>query len=54
VQLPRKLVIDTNDANTSDIKATNKLLKGLGCPTPIEVARQKRFNNIVEHDHRFI
>lgn len=52
--LPRKIVIDKSGANTAGIKAVNKMLKGFGCPIPIEMVRQKYLNNIVEQDHRFI
>ncbi len=52
--LPRKIVIDKSGANTAGIKAINKMLKGFGCPIPIEMVRQKFLNNIVEQDHRFI
>lgn len=52
--LPRKIVIDKNGANTAGIKAINKMLKGFGCPIPIEMVRRKYLNNIVEQDHRFI
>ncbi len=52
--LPRKIVIDKSGANTAGIKAINKLLKGFGCPIPIEMVRRKYLNNIVEQDHRFI
>ncbi len=30
------------------------MLKGFGCPIPIEMVRRKYLNNIVEQDHRFI
>ncbi|WP_074739429.1 IS6 family transposase [Ruegeria halocynthiae] len=52
--LPRKIVIDKSGANTAGIKDVNKMLKGFGCPLPIEMVRQKYLNNIVEQDHRFI
>ncbi len=52
--LPRKIVIDKSGANTADIKAINKMLKGFGCPIPIEMVRRKYLNNIIEQDHRFI
>lgn len=52
--LPRKIVIDKSGANTAGIKAVNKMLKGFGCPIPIEMVRRKYLNNIVEQDHRFI
>ncbi len=52
--LPRKIVIDKSGANTAGIKAINKLLKGFGCPVPIEMVRRKYLNNIIEQDHRFI
>ncbi|WP_170575957.1 IS6 family transposase [Ruegeria atlantica] len=52
--LPRKIVIDKSGANTAGIKAINKMLKGFGCPIPIEMVRRKYLNNIVEQDHRFI
>ena len=35
-------------------KAINKMLKGFGCPIPIEMVRRKYLNNIVEQDPRFI
>lgn len=41
-------------ANTAGLKAINKMLKGFGCPVPIEMVRRKYLNNIVEQDHRFI
>ncbi len=53
-RLPRKIVIDKSGANTAGIKAINKMLRGFGCPIPIERVRQKYLNNIVEQDHRFI
>lgn len=31
-----------------------KMLKGFGCPLPIEMVRRKYLNSIVEQDHRFI
>lgn len=52
--LPRKIVIDKSGANTAGIKAINRMLKGFGCPVPIEMVRRKYLNNIVEQDHRFI
>ncbi len=52
--LPREIVIDKSGANTTGIKAINKLLKGFGCPIPIEIVRRKYLINIVEQDHRFI
>ncbi|WP_164662171.1 IS6 family transposase [Tropicibacter sp. Alg240-R139] len=52
--LPRKIVIDKSGANTAGIKAINKMLKGFGCPIPIEMVRRKYLNSIVEQDHRFI
>ncbi len=52
--LPRKIVIDKSGANTAGIKAINKMLKGFGCPIPIEMVRRKYLNNIIEQDHRFI
>ncbi len=52
--LPRKIVIDKSGANTAGIKAINKMLKGFGCPIPIEMVRRKYLNNIVGQDHRFI
>ncbi len=52
--LPRKIVIDKSGANTAGIKAIIKMLKGFGCPAPIEMVRRKYLNNIVEQDHRFI
>lgn len=52
--LPRKIVIDKSGANTAGIRAINKMLKGFGCPIPIEMIRRKYLNNIVEQDHRFI
>ncbi len=52
--LPRKIVIDKSRANTAGIKAIDKMLKGFGCPIPIEMVRRKYLNNIVEQDHRFI
>jgi ribose 5-phosphate isomerase len=39
--LPRKIVIDKSGDNTTGIKAINKLLKGFGCPIPIEIVRRK-------------
>ncbi len=52
--LPRKIVIDKSGANTAGIKAINKMLKGFGCPIPIEMVRRKYFNNVVEQGHGFI
>lgn len=52
--LPRKIVIDKSGANTAGIKAINKMLKGFGCPIPIEMVRRKYLNNIAELEHRFI
>lgn len=52
--LPRKIVIDKSGANTAGIKAINRMLKGFGCPVPIEMVRRKYLNYIVEQDHRFI
>ncbi len=52
--LPRKIVIDKSGANTAGINAINKMLKGFGCPVPIEMVRRKYLNNIVEQDQRFI
>ncbi len=52
--LPRKIVIDKSGTNTAGIKAINKMLKGFGCPIPIEMVRRKYLNNIVEQDHCFI
>ncbi len=52
--LPRKIVIYKSGANTAGIKAVYKMLKGFGCPIPIEMVRRKYLNNIVEQDHRFI
>ncbi|WP_299951984.1 IS6 family transposase [uncultured Ruegeria sp.] len=52
--LPRKIVIDKIGANTAGIKAINNVLKGFGCPIPIEMVRRKYLNNIIEKDHRFI
>ncbi|WP_298856207.1 IS6 family transposase, partial [uncultured Ruegeria sp.] len=52
--LPRKIVIDKSGANTAGITAINKMLKGFGCPIPIEMVRRKYLNNIIEQDHRFI
>lgn len=52
--LPRKIVIDKSGANTAGINAINKMLKGFGCPIPIEMVRRKYLNNIIEQDHRFI
>ncbi len=51
--LPQKIVIDKSGANRAGIKAINKMLKGFGCPIPIEMVRRKYLNNIVEQDHRF-
>lgn len=52
--LPRKIVIDKSGANTAGINAINKMLKGFGCPIPIEMVRRKYLNDIVEQDYRFI
>ncbi|NOC83128.1 IS6 family transposase [Ruegeria sp. HKCCD6428] len=52
--LPKKIVIDKSGANTTGIKAINKMLKSFGCPIPIEMVRRKYLNIIVEQDHRFI
>jgi len=46
--LPRKNVIDKSGANTSSIKAINKMLKGFGCPIRIEMVRRRYLNDIVE------
>jgi putative transposase len=51
---PTEIVIDKRGANTTGIKAINKLLKRFSCPTPIEMVRRKYLINIVEQDHRFI
>ncbi|NOD32676.1 IS6 family transposase [Ruegeria atlantica] len=53
-RLPSKTVIDKSGANTAGIKAVNKMLKGFGCPIPIQMVRRKFPNNIIEQDHRFI
>ncbi len=47
-------MIDKSGANTAGIKAIHNMLKGFGCPIPIEMVRRKYLNNIVEQDHRFI
>ena len=47
-------MIDKSGANSTGSKAINKLLKGFGCPIPIEMVRRKYSNNIVEECHRFI
>ncbi len=52
--IPSKIVIDKSGANTAGIKAINKMLKGFGCPIPIETVRSKYLNNLIEKDHRFI
>ena len=52
--LLRKIVIDKSGASTAGIKAINKMLKGFGCPIPLEMARRQYLNNIIEQDHRFI
>ena len=52
--LPRKIVIDKSGTNTAGIKIINKMLKGFGCPIPIEAVRRKFLNNVIEQDHRFI
>jgi putative transposase len=52
--LPRKIVIDKSGANNAGIRVINKMLKGFGCPIPIEMVGWKYLNNIVEQDHRFI
>ncbi|WP_300074695.1 IS6 family transposase [uncultured Ruegeria sp.] len=52
--LPRKIVIDKSGANTAGIKTINKMLKGFGCPIPIDMARRIYLNDIIEQDHRFI
>ncbi|RBW62564.1 IS6 family transposase [Ruegeria sp. A3M17] len=52
--LPRKIFIDKSGANTAGIKTKNRMLKGFGCPLPIEMVRRKHLNNIVEQDHRII
>ena len=51
---PRKIVIDKSGANTAGLKAINKMLKGFGCPIPIEMVRRKYLNTIIEQDRRFI
>ncbi len=53
-RLPRKIVIDKSGANTAGIKAINKMLKGFGCPIPIEMVRRMYLDNIIEQDHRII
>jgi putative transposase len=52
--LPREIVIDKSGANTTGSKAINKLLKGFGCPIPIEIVRRKYSNTNEEKGHRFI
>jgi putative transposase len=52
--LPRKIVIDKSGDNTTGIKAINKLLKGFGCPIPIEIVRRKYSNTNEEKGRRFI
>jgi putative transposase len=52
--LPRRIVIDKSGASTADLKAINKMLKGFGCPIPIEMVRLNYLNSITEQDHRFI
>lgn len=52
--LPRKIVIDRSGANTAGINAINRMLRSFGCPIPIEMARIKYLNNMVEQDHRTI
>ncbi|RLK07326.1 IS6 family transposase [Ruegeria conchae] len=52
--LPREIVIDKSGANTAGITAIYKMLKGYGCPIPIEMIRRKYLNNIMEQAHRFI
>ena len=47
-ELPRMTVIDNSGANTVGIKAVNKMSKGFGCSTLIEMARQRHLNSIVE------
>ncbi len=47
-ELPRKTVVDKSGVNTVGIKAVNKMFKGFGCPTLIEMARQRHLNSIVE------
>ncbi len=46
--LPHKIVIDKSGANTAGIKAINKMLKGFGCPIPIEMVRRKYLNNTID------
>ncbi|WP_425084717.1 IS6 family transposase [Ruegeria profundi] len=52
--LQRRIVIDKSGANTAAIKTIKKILKGYGCPVPIEMVRRKFLNNIEEPDHRSI
>lgn len=52
--LPRKIVINKRSAETTGIKAINKMLKDFGCPIPTEMVRRKYLNDIVEQGHRFI
>lgn len=52
--LPGKTVIDESVADTAGIKAINRMVKCIGCPTPIEMVRRKFLNNIVEPEHEFI
>ena len=42
--LPRKIVIDRSGANTSGIRAVNRMLRNFGCPIPIEMVRIKYLN----------
>lgn len=46
--LPRKIVIDKSGANTAGIKAINKMLKGFGCPIPIEMVRRKYLTDVFD------
>jgi putative transposase len=52
--LPRTIVINRSGANTAGINAAYRMLKSFGCRNPIEMARIKYLNNLVERDHRSI
>lgn len=52
--LHRKIVIDRIGANTAGITAITRMLQSFGCPIPIEMARIKYLNNMVEQDHSTI
>lgn len=52
--LPRQIVTDRSGANRAGMTAIHRMLKSLGCWTPIEMVRIKYLDNMVEQDHRSI